>query len=161
DRSDRRQPSATMDDAAHSCRELRAAKAEFCQAGLDFRAAHEKFPDKTRQMVLDHDYDRALVDRETGIRHPLALLAEGILQSVVAPDSVAEPVVEMPERRKAFNRRVWERRQGRARRDYAKIVGGRVRIIAIEAVARRQAPAICPIASKAFWIAQAIFVVDP
>ena len=48
-------------------------------------------------MVLDHDDDRPLVDGEIAIRCPVLLLAEGIIESVRAPELLSQVIVEVLE----------------------------------------------------------------
>ena len=47
-------------------------------------------------MVLDHHDDRALVDREIGFGVPAPGQIERVLEAVLAPDPIAEVVMEMP-----------------------------------------------------------------
>ena len=62
-------------------------EAEPAQPGLHFGNAHEQLPQQPGAMVLDHDDDRPLVDGQEGVGVPVALLAEGIDESVRAPRS--------------------------------------------------------------------------
>ena len=57
--------------------------------------------------------------------------AEGVDEAVVAPDPVAEIVVEVPERAHRVPRRVGEGREGRGRRDHAEVLVRRVGAVAL------------------------------
>ena len=66
-----------------------------------------------RAVVLDHDDDRALVDGEVGVRDPVLAFAERVLEAVLAPDAIAELVIEVAERLHAVLGRVGEGGQRR------------------------------------------------
>ena len=73
-------------------------------------------------VVLDHDDDRPLADREVAVGVPVILLAETVDEAEPSPNLVAEIVIEVSQRRHRLRRRVREARQGRARRDDALVV---------------------------------------
>ena len=57
---------------------MRAREAEPLEARLDFGDAHEKLPQKPAAVILDHDDDRTLIDRQIRIGIPVAAFIEGI-----------------------------------------------------------------------------------
>src|ERR1700683_3330560 len=120
---------------------MRALEAQLLHPLADLGNAHEQLPDEARSVILDHDHDRPLADREVTVGVPLVLLTESIDEAVPSPNLVAEIVIEVSKRRHRLGRRVGEARQGRARRDDALVVLGRMRIVALYRGAGREAPA--------------------
>src|ERR1700679_2584983 len=51
-----------------------AAEFQLAQPRLDFRNAHEEFPQQAGAMILHHDDDGALVYGQIGVTEPIALL---------------------------------------------------------------------------------------
>ena len=60
-------------------------------------------------MVLDHDDDRPLVDGEIALRGPVLLLAEGIKESVRAPEPLSEVIIEVFEGLQGLHSELGER----------------------------------------------------
>src|ERR1700733_12533935 len=139
---------------------MRALEAQLLHPLADLGNAHEQLPDETRSVILDHDHDRPLADREVTVGVPVILLAETVDEAVPSPNLVAEIVIEVSKRPHRLCRRVGEARQGRARRDDALVVHGRMRIVALDRVAGRETPAVRPVALEPERVADAVGVID-
>src|SRR5580692_3174882 len=139
---------------------MRALEAQLLHPLADLRNAHEQLPDETAPVVLDHDDDRPLTDREVAVSIPVRLLTEAVDEAEPPPDFVAKLLIEVPERRHRLSRRIGEARKRRARRNDALVVDGRVRVIAFDRVACGEAPAVWPVALVAMGVADAVGIVD-
>ena len=71
---------------------MRALESKPAQAQLNVGILHEQIPQQSRTMILDHDDDRALVDRQIGFGEPVGVLAEGVGKTETAPQPVADNV---------------------------------------------------------------------
>src|ERR1700677_647774 len=137
-----------------------ALEAQLLHPLADLGNAHEQLPDEASSVILDHDHDRPLADREVTVGVPVVLLAESIDEAVPSPNLVAEIVIEVSKRRHCLCRRVGEACQSRAGRDDALVVAGGMRIVALDRVAGRETPAVRPVALESKRVADAVSVIN-
>src|SRR5207244_8701771 len=75
------------------------------QAALNLWCFHERLPNASASIVLDHDENRALIDPQNFGVPPVGREVEGVAETVGRPDVLSITIVKMTHRRNGDFRR--------------------------------------------------------
>ena len=111
-------------------------------------------------MVFDHNDNRSLVDGKVGGSKPRLIERKGVVEAILAPQFVAERVIEKFQGSHRLIGGIGKGRQSRCGGYDTPVIGGRAGGIPIGNIAGGQAPAAVAISVEFLRVVEAVLVVD-